>query len=220
LKTSIDSVEFFYRKFYYNRHTLTPRLETESLVRSALNIIQNEQIDAVMDVWTWSAIIWISIEKESGIDHVYWLEKSASASKVARSNIALHDSKMKLIKSDLLSHFFKEKELYDFKGKNVLFVANLPYIKNEDWINMSEDTVSEPKMALFWWPISGFELYEKFFRQLFRFKDCFWIQKIFSISEIWFDQKDVAQDYFKKIWLEVAFLKDLRWIDRFINIEI
>ena len=30
-----------------------------------------------------------------------------------------------------------------------LFVANLPYIKNADWENMSADTHFEPELALF-----------------------------------------------------------------------
>ena len=46
----MGSVEFFYKRFYYNKHTLTPRLETESLVRLALDAIKKEDIDVVIDV--------------------------------------------------------------------------------------------------------------------------------------------------------------------------
>jgi len=220
LKANMGSVEFFYKRFYYNKHTLTPRLETESLVRLALDAIKKEDIDVVIDVWTGSAIIWISIENNSEIKEIYWLEKSKNAAKVAHANISLHKSNMILIKSDLLGYFFKNDKEFDFKDKNILIVANLPYIKNEDWVNMSEDTLWEPKMALFWWARTGFELYEKFYRQLLKFKKSFWTGKIVSISEIWFDQREVAGKYLLKHWFQAKFSPDLRWIERFITIEI
>ena len=216
----MQKIEFFYRKYYYDRHTLTPRLETESLVRKALEITKKTDIDVLIDVWTGSAIIWISIEKNSNIKEVYGLEKSSNAIKVAKENITLNDSNLILLKSDLLEIFFKNPGIYDFRWKNILFVANLPYIKDKDWINMSEDTRFEPKMALFWWKKTWFELYEKYYRKLKKFKELLKVNKIFSISEIWFDQKAVAAKFFIRSNIEAKFYPDLRGIERFIYIEI
>jgi release factor glutamine methyltransferase len=216
----MEKIEFFYRKFYYDRHTLTPRLETESLVRLALEITQKNNIDALFDVWTGSAIIWISIEKNSNIKDIFGLEKSSLAMMVAKENIILNDSKLLLLKSDLLEVFLKNPYNHDFRWKKILFAANLPYIKDEDWINMSEDTSLEPKMALFWWKKTGFELYEKYFRQIKKFKEIFNPNKIFSLSEIWFDQREIAAQFFIKSNMEAKFYPDLRGIERFIYIEI
>ena len=49
----------------------------------------------------------------------------------------------------------------------ILLLTNLPYIKNDDWENMSEDTRFEPKTALFGGEKTGFELYEKLFIEIF-----------------------------------------------------
>jgi len=57
-------------------------------------------------------------------------------------------------------------ELSTLASKNTLFLANLPYIKNGDWRNMSEDTKYEPELALFGGEKTGFELYEQLFEQL------------------------------------------------------
>lgn len=43
---------------------------------------------------------------------------------------------------------FLQKDLLS-KKKSILIVTNLPYIKQDDWENMSTDTLYEPKLALF-----------------------------------------------------------------------
>jgi len=55
-------------------------------------------------------------------------------------------------------------------GGPIYITANLPYIRAEDWENMSPDTRYEPKMALFGGENTGFELYEELFRQLDEWK--------------------------------------------------
>jgi len=45
-----NEVEFFYRKFYINRNVLIPRLETESLVREAIKVVKENEIDTLVDV--------------------------------------------------------------------------------------------------------------------------------------------------------------------------
>jgi methylase of polypeptide subunit release factors len=59
------------------------------------------------------------------------------------------DSKVIFLKSDLLDVFMSNQIGYPCIDRNVLITANLPYIKDEDWVNMSSDTRDEPKMALF-----------------------------------------------------------------------
>jgi methylase of polypeptide subunit release factors len=102
---------------------------------------------------------------------------------------------------------------------NLLITANLPYIKNEDRINMSSDTRFEPKMALFWGEKTGFEIYERFFIQVLKFREIY-KNKIYLICEIWFDQKEVAQKFLTKLGLNFSFFPDLMWIERFIKIKL
>ena len=54
-----------------------------------------------------------------------------------------------------------------WENGKILLLTNLPYIKNDDWENMSEDTRFEPKTALFGGEKTGFELYEKLFTENF-----------------------------------------------------
>lgn len=45
-------VEFFYQKFFVNEHVLIPRYETETLVRKAISICKENNIDTIVDIGT------------------------------------------------------------------------------------------------------------------------------------------------------------------------
>lgn len=216
MKTNnLSEVEFFYIKFLYNNNVLIPRFDTESLVRKAIELIKREEIDALIDVWTGSAIIPIAIEKNTKLQNLFWLEKSAKAIKIADINKKKNNSSLQIIKSDLLSYFL-DKDIEWIKNKNLIITANLPYIKNWDWINMSSDTKYEPKMALFWWYKTWFELYQKFYKQIIAFKAKYKPNKLIVITEIWFDQKEVAKKFLDNLGIDNNFFKDLCWVERFI----
>ena len=140
---------------------LIPRLETESLVRRARQILnspplrgiqrgypshpplQEEERTIVIDIGCGSGIIGTSVADLA--DEVIFLDISPEALRVAEENFRTHfgDKKAQFIVSDLISDIPK------FQYSNILFLTNLPYIKDEDWQNMSADTVHEPKLALF-----------------------------------------------------------------------
>ncbi|EKE25988.1 MAG: Bifunctional methyltransferase [uncultured bacterium (gcode 4)] len=212
-----EEVEFFYNRFYFDKNVLIPRLDTESLVREAIKIAKKENIKTLLDIWTWSWIIPISIDKNVPDLKIYAVEKSKRALKIARANAIKNNSQISFIPWDLLKTFLTEG--FDFPEK-VLITTNLPYIKNEDWENMSDDTKFEPKMALFWWKRTWFELYEKFFRQVLKLKEKYSRVTFFVICEIWFDQKDIAKKFLKKCNFKFEFFKDLRDIERFIKVII
>lgn len=80
----------------------------------------------------------------------YAIDRSRSALKVAALNVQKHGSDLNLLEGDLLRPFLENPSLHDgLAGSSLLVTANLPYIKDGDWANMSEDTVNDPKMALF-----------------------------------------------------------------------
>jgi methylase of polypeptide subunit release factors len=97
----------------------------------------------VVDIGCGSGIIGTSVADLA--DEVIFLDVSHDALRVAEENFRTHfgDKKAQFIVSDLLSN------LPDIAHSNTLFLTNLPYIKDEDWKNMSADTVHEPKLALF-----------------------------------------------------------------------
>ena len=78
-------------------------------------------------------------------DEVIFLDISPEALAVAEQNFRTHypEKKAQFIISDLLSN------IPIFQYSNILFLTNLPYIKDADWKNMSADTVHEPRLALF-----------------------------------------------------------------------
>jgi methylase of polypeptide subunit release factors len=120
-----------------------------------------------------------------------------------------------------------EKGLED---ESIIITANLPYIKNWDFKNMSFKTLKyEPKMALFWWKNTGFELYEKLINEIIKLK----IYKsrnlinhkqsdfkvIILFIEIWFDQYEYSKKYLENLWLKYEYFKDNTWIYRCIKIN-
>lgn len=123
---------------------LIPRLETESLVRRARQVVREESIKKIIDIGSGSGIIGTSLADL--VDEVIFLDISSTALTIAEKNFRTHfpDKKAQFIVSDLLSNLPKFEE-----NAEVLFVTNLPYIKDEDWNNMSVDTIHEPKLALF-----------------------------------------------------------------------
>ena len=159
-------VEFFGKKFFVNENVLIPRLETESLVRRARKILANGLFVSVADIGSGSGIIGISVADL--VKEIFFIDISKNALEVARKNFEKNREKYfpdcdgNFWNQDLLEKIPKHWE----NGK-ILLLTNLPYIKNGDWENMSEDTRFEPKTALFGGEKTGFELYEKLFTEIF-----------------------------------------------------
>jgi len=227
---NLEEIEFFYTKFAYNRNVLTPRFDTESLVREAISLIKKEQINTLIDVGFWSGIIPISIWKNTKLDKIIAIDKSKKALKIAKLNSQKNKVLIDFLEWDLLKPFLDKKNhnnivisssipVISSLSRNLLITANLPYIKNEDRINMSSDTRFEPKMALFWGKQTWFELYERFFRQVLKFAKIY-DNKTYLLCEIWFDQKEVAQKFLTKLGFNFSFFPDLMWVERFIKIKL
>lgn len=211
------SVRFFGRDFIVNPDVLIPRLETECLVRRAKNTCtafwSHEHITLV-DIGTGSGIIGTSLREY--VDEVFFLDISPSALNVAKTNFCKYFSinDAYFLVSDLLRNFTPPE-----KAAHIVFAANLPYIKDNDWGNMSDDTRYEPELALFGWPANGFELYQKLFDSI---DTGIWeAQSITLIIEFWFDQRTLAEEIIRKYenW-QYDFFPDYAGIERFAEISI
>lgn len=112
-------------------------------MRRARKILTETPNTTIVDIGSGSGIIGTSVADLA--DEVIFLDISSEALKIAEKNFRTHfpEKKAQFIVSDLVSNLPK------LQSTNLLFLANLPYIKDEDWENMSEDTRYEPKLALF-----------------------------------------------------------------------
>jgi release factor glutamine methyltransferase len=211
-------VTFFGRDYLVTPAVLIPRLETESLVRRARQLIHpitlpSNHTTIVVDIGCGSGIIGTSVADLA--DEVIFLDVSPEALRVAEQNFRTHygDKKAQFIVSDLLSALPISSLLSP--NTSILFLTNLPYIKDADWKNMSADTVHEPRLALFGWEKTGFEMYERLFQELdsMRLWTC---DSIKVLYEFGFDQREVAEQEVQKYpqW-EYSFFADYAGIERF-----
>lgn len=221
LEYIINNAEFYSLDFFVDLRVLIPRNDTEIMVDKAIDTILEYETITLIDVWTWSSCIAISIVKNTNkINNCYVIDISESALEVSKKNIINHhlEKKIKQIHSSLLTDFLWKKD-YEL-NKNVIITANLPYIKNNDFENMDSQTIQyEPALALYWWEETWFELYEQLIRECFQFKELNKLNSLILFIEIWFDQKEYSQNYLKDLNLKYEIFKDNSDIERCIKIE-
>lgn len=207
------SVIFFGKKFEVNESVLIPRLETEVLVRHARNFLRNNPDYLVVDIGSGSWIIGVCLADLA--EKVIFLDISRDALVVAQKNfenIHTNTKKADFIVSDLLENLPKFSD-----SQKILLLTNLPYIKNNDWENMSKDTIFEPKIALFGGEKTGFELYERLF---FQIKNLNFLPIV--MAEFGFDQRQIAQKSIQTFFpnSKLSFFADYAGIERFVEISL
>lgn len=218
LEYIIKKAEFYNLDFYVDNRVLIPRNDTEIMVETAIKQINILNDILLIDIWTWSSCIPISINKNcKNIDETFAIDISIDALEVSKINIKNHNLEWKIsqINSDLLNSIIENK----FPNKNLIITANLPYIKNDDFDNMSKETIIyEPNIALFWWVNTWFELYEKLIKQIITLKNNNNFENIILFIEIWFDQEDYSKKYLNNLNLKFEYFKDNNQINRCIKI--
>lgn len=215
----IKKAEFYSLDFYVDNRVLIPRNDTEVMIDKIIDEInENPGYFDYIDIWSWSWCISISINKNtSKIKNSYSIDISPKTLEVTKINLKIHslENKIKILESSLTSDIDKLK-----LENNLIISANLPYIKDNDFENMSKETVEyEPSLALYWWKETGFELYEKLINQLELFKKNY-KKEIILFIEIGFDQMEYSKKYLDKKWKEYSFYKDNSGIERTIKIVI
>jgi release factor glutamine methyltransferase len=221
LEYIIEKADFYSEEFYVNSNVLVPRNDTEIMVDKAIEEALAFKSVTLIDVWTWTSCIPISIIKNSSrVENCYVIDISESALEVSLKNINNHklDKKIKQINSNLLNKIIWSN---DYRlNKNLIITANLPYIKSWDYENMDVETYKfEPSLALYGWDETWFELYEELIDEVFKLKKLNYISHLILFIEIWFDQKDYSNKYLSELNLKFNYFKDNSWIDRCIRIE-
>jgi HemK-like putative methylase len=189
------------------------------MVKEVLNEAKMHKNITLFDIWTGSSNIAIScLLNDSNFKKAFLIDKSKKALEIAKINVKRYDlnNKIKIINGDLLN-----TDISIWDEEVLIITANLPYIKNWDFKNMSTETLKyEPKMALFWWKKTGFELYEKLIKQIRGKYKKFVSTKIILFIEIGFDQYEYSKKYLENLGLEYKYFKDNSWIWRCIKIFI
>lgn len=228
----VSSAEFMGKEFFVDERVLIPRDDTEVLVKTVLQTSppipfpQGEGSIVLIDVGTGSGIIPITLmwNMEPQISNCYAIDVSREALEVATVNVKKYglQDKIQLLEGDLLAPFLRPRPNPLLHGgevpANMVITANLPYIKQDDFENMDTSVYThEPRLALYGWPETGFELYERLILQ------CLQLQKSSKRStlfiEIGFDQFDIAIAYIKSQGLTFDYFRDTHNIVRVIQIN-
>ncbi len=201
--------EFFGYEFYVNQHTLIPRVESELLVETVLNILGEAPEALCVDVGTGSGCILLSIllemKKKYGSDfnRIRWIgtDIQEEALRVASKNAELFkvSSEITFIQTSLLNAV----DLKSFAGMNVplVIVSNPPYIERSDpkvdpWVRKFE-----PETALYS-PDGGFfhakALIDNFLNICTYWKNEVCLCEAHLCIEIGFDQHNELLSFFNK----------------------
>jgi release factor glutamine methyltransferase len=143
------------------------------------------------------------------------LDLSEDALSLAKENAATNRVEIDFVRSDLLA------SLPDDPGAdgNVLFVANLPYIR-EGATDMSPDTVFEPAMALYGGNATGFELTAEFLRQIEGFHVRHTNLGIAVACEVGDDHEDEIRAIARELGRDIRTFPDLTGTHRFFTYRI
>ena len=131
--------EFMKLDFFVNENVLVPRADTEILVEEALDIINKNKLNTVLDLCTGSGAIAISIAKYGDVEKVLATDISKKALEVAKMNITNNEVDVQTQESDLFENI---DEKFD------IIISNPPYIETEILDTLNEDVKREPKLAL------------------------------------------------------------------------
>lgn len=136
----LGTKEFFGNQFIVDENVLIPRPETELLVETAIEWInQHLETIKVVDVGCGSGVIIISLLKHFFKINGYGIDISRRALNISKRNKYFHDIKnLEFVQMDCLS---------GISSKFDMIVANLPYIPEEDLRDLKVSKY-EPDLSL------------------------------------------------------------------------
>ena len=182
---------------------LIPRDETEILVRKAIEIINDNAFEEVLDIGTGSGCIACTIAKKTNAT-VLGVDISSDALRIALDNVTKLGINNRAIfrKSDLFEKV-REGEIFD------LIISNPPYIPFGT--KLSEEVLKEPSMALF-----AEENGLKFYRQIVEQAPEFLNEDGYLMFELGIGQSSEVKKFMEKDFKNIEIIKDLAGIDRVI----
>ncbi len=133
--------DFYGETFFVNRHTLTPRPDTELLIDIIIERFHKELPLKILDLGTGSGIIGITLSNHYKNSKVFLSDISKDALKVAKKNALKFNQKLKFIESN----WFERIEDFNFD----IIISNPPYVSKKETRLFSPEIQYEPELALF-----------------------------------------------------------------------
>ncbi len=147
LQYILGKTEFYGLSIKVNSDVLIPRPETEQLVESILNSLNNtEEEITILDIGTGSGNISIALAKNNNRVKITAVDVSEKALKIAQSNADTHgvSERIKFITMDIMSD-----NIFSLSHKFNIIVSNPPYVEKEQYSKLQEEIVKyEPEIAV------------------------------------------------------------------------
>lgn len=134
--------DFYGRPFKVGVGVLIPRADTETVVETALEVLNQRENSKVLDLCAGSGCIGITVAAEIPTAQVTMVEKFDEALRYAEENIKLNSVNASVLKGDVFDKPQFENESID------LIVSNPPYIPNSEMKYCSPEVKFEPETAL------------------------------------------------------------------------
>lgn len=203
----IGKVNFYNEQYIVNQDVLIPRVDSEILVEKAIEYINNENLNTMLDMCTGSGCIGISITKNSKIKYTTLIDVSKEALEITNKNIILNkvDKKCSTLHSDLFSNLNNSNIKYD------IIVSNPPYIPTKDINGLDASVKKEPTIALDGGK-DGMDFYRKILKQALNYLN----NNAVLIFEIGYDELEKFKEIINRYpeYKVVESLKDFGGNDR------
>lgn len=191
--------EFYGLTFKVGEGVLIPRQDTETLVDTALRLVDGVEKPSVLDLCSGTGCVAIAIKTSRPDAEVSALELYPDAYKILAENIARHGGVTAINADAMLSETAAQ-----YRGLD-LITANPPYLTSEDMQALQREVTKEPPTALFG-GIDGLQ----FYRGLSRI----WRESLKDgghiAFEIGFGQEDAVSDILKSEgYRDIGFERDL-----------
>jgi release factor glutamine methyltransferase len=197
---------FYGLEFRVNNNVLIPRPETEILVDTVLQFIQQyNQKQKIIDIGTGSGCIPITIASKASpekIESISGIDISAEAISIAKLNAENNAVTINLFQADI----FK-----DSIDKSTILISNPPYMASEEMIDKQPELSFEPYIALTD-NENGLKFYTYFAKNILSLL-CEGGAYFFEIHA---DHADSIKNMFQELSSELHVLKDLSGLDRVI----
>lgn len=198
--------------FFVTKDTLIPRIETEQIVYTTLDILKKDHVENIVDVGTGSGCIPISLAKLSNTPYsIYATDISQKALNIARKNeeVILNKKRINWINTDLIQDIDIQYTSF--------FTVNLPYIPTQQYEGLDKSVLDfEPRQALDG-GLDGLQFYNKLFKQISQKDINIKYILLETESSIFINTFNLINKYFKNT--EITKLKDIFNRDRYLLIR-
>lgn len=199
----IGQAWFMGEYFKVSPEVLIPRDETELLVKKAIEVVEDNNFEDVLDIGTGSGCIACTIAKNTNAT-VLGVDISSDALRIALDNVTrLGINNRAIFRKSNLFEKIRDGESFD------LIISNPPYIPIGT--NLSPEVLQEPHIALFA-EENGYYFYRKIVEQAPEYLN----SGGYLMFELGIDESELVKSFMEKAFEDIIILKDLANIDRVI----